>query len=419
MDFRKIHIAILLVVINGFSSVKTLAQSQFASFDDGQWATVKSAPANDKILLSIESLKKAEASISDSTIALRLESLGYLAIANSGFTSSKTDKYQRSGWWMLSYAVATKYGLIINSIIDERKDLKKSTLVASAYWLDLKAAYGSSKMADLIFARSPIAVAKYYNDSINYPNGFAQIRSEEKLLKEIKSLYESQKLKKYIGPIQPVSLVKSSQKISFQSLHHFTQIPTTELENLNPQWVSNTYDPHYGELLLPSNYEKDFAKQLQAMEQKTRDDQIVLVAANEKRMKLLKGDIPDLERYKPIRYKVKMGDNLGRISQRYHVKTSSIRSWNELSSDRIYAGQRLTIYIPKNQKIAVAKPAPKKAKKSKLKVGEYQEYTVQTGDTLWGISQQFDKISADTIMEDNGIDENISPGQVLKIRNIE
>jgi len=155
------------------------------------------------------------------------------------------------------------------------------------------------------------------------------------------------------------------------------------------------------------------------MEQKTRDTEVLTEATNEKRITQLKGNIPDLKTHKAIRYKVKSGDNLGRIAQRHHVKISNIRAWNELKSDRIYAGQRLTIYVRNNQKIEVAKKAPKKEKKHVHKTGNYQEYTVQTGDTLWGISQLFENVSADMIMEDNGIDANIAPGQVLKIRELE
>lgn len=419
MHSKFFYIAALIVLLAGLSWIQSNGQNQFAKNPGSNWSKIESDTLSNKILLSIESLKRAEANIEDSAVIIKLESLGYLSIANSGFTSFKKDKFQRAGWWMLSYPVAIKYGLKINHIIDERKDLIKSTLAASAYWLDLKKNLGSEEMADLYFLNSPIAMDKFYSDSVNFPNAYSEIKSMEATLIELKKIYELHRFNKFIGPTQPVSSVKSNQKISFEVIHHFTQISTKELEKLNPQWVSNVYDPQYGNLILPSGLQEKFYEQMELMQQKTRDDQIVLMVANEKRIKLLKGDIPDLERYKPIRYKVKMGDNLGRIAQRYHVKISSIRSWNELNSDRIYAGQRLTIYIPKNQKLSAPKPAAKKTKKSSLKPGEYQEYTVQKGDTLWGISQQFNKVSADTIMEDNGINENIAPGQVLKIRKIE
>lgn len=418
MAFKNIHTAFFLFLMAGFSYLQSAGQSHTSVYNSNYWKGTDNEISKDQILSAIESLKRAEASIADSSIALKLENLGYLSIAKSGFTNKNIDKYGRKGWWMLSYPVALKYGLEVNNIIDERLDIQKSTLAAFSYLEDLKNEYKEDNMAELVFLESLIAVTKYNHDSINYPQKYNEIRNVEHSLLQVKQIYSRRSLEKYVGPFQPISAMRSNQKISFEAIHHFLQIPTSELKALNPQWISNHYDPLYGELLLPTTYRNEFEKQLVSMEQKTRNDKVVLAVANEKRLKHLKGNIPDLERYKPIRYKVKMGDNLGRISQKYHVKISSIRAWNELKNDRIYAGQRLTIYIPKNQKV-VASTTPKKAKRSKLKTGDYKEYTVKIGDTLWGISQQFGSISTDIIMEDNGIDEKISPGQVLKIRKVE
>lgn len=420
MFLKKINIAGLVALFIGIICAQTFAQSGISNYVTESWVNSNHSDlTKEQILLSIKSLKKAEAGISDSSTAGKLAKIGYLSIVKSGFTSSKIDNYKRSGWWMLSYPIAVKYGLKINGIIDERRDLDKSINAAFTYWMDLKTTYGNDEKADLIFLESAIAVTKYFTDSINHPKEYGKIRNTELRLREIKRLYNSHSLEKFVGPFQPISKVHSNLSISFESIHHFLQIPTTQLEKLNPQWVSNVYNPYYGELLLPARYKDEFDRQLQSMEQKTRDDQIIFIASNVKRKKQLIGDIPDLKAYKPIRYKVKMGDNLGKIAQRYHVKISSIRAWNELKSDRIYAGQRITIYIPIHRKEIIVKTSPKKIRKRSLKAGEYQEYIVKTGDTLWGISQQFEDISADIIMEDNGIDENISPGQVLKIRIVE
>ncbi len=367
---------------------------------------------------SILALRKAEACLEDSTTANQLEEIGYLAIAQSGFTTSKEDIHQRTGYWMLPYPVAIKYGLRINSIIDERKNLAKSTKAAYQYWQELNRIYENEGKADLVFIESAIAVAKYEIDSINNWESFESINSSNQKLIQIKKIYQESSIKP-IGPEAPTVWLTSSKPVSFKAIHHFTQISTAELSSLNPQWINNEYNPEFGNLRLPLKYKKNFTTQVAEMEQKTRDEEVMMVAANEKRIKQLKGNIPDLKTHKPIRYKVKAGDNLGRIAQRHHVKISSIRAWNELKSDRIYAGQKLTIYVPANQKITIAKKTPKKQKKPKLKAGEFEEYTVQTGDTLWAISQLFENVNADMIMEDNGIDEHIAPGQVLKIRKPE
>ena len=42
-------------------------------------------------------------------------------------------------------------------------------------------------------------------------------------------------------------------------------------------------------------------------------------------------------------YKVKSGDNLGKIARRYHCSVSQLKAWNNLKSDRIAIGQKLKI----------------------------------------------------------------------------
>jgi len=375
---------------------------------------------------SILALKMAESTLEDSITANQLTQIGYLAIAQSGFSATTKDINQRTGYWMLPYPVAIKYGLTVNSIIDERKDLSKSTQAAYHYWQALLKQYKTEEKADLVFIESAIAVAKFEADSIMKALNKNSLASRKARLETIKKIYKNTSIKP-IGPTETMVWVTANKPILFEAIHHFTQIPSAELTKLNPQWVANLYDPAFGKLKLPLKYREAFDKNLSKIEQKTTNKQVLLAGAQAKKLKQLKGDAPDLNRYKPIRYKVKSGDNLGRIAQRHHVKISSIRAWNELKSDRIYAGQKLTIYIPLNQKIEkveVAKKTPEKVKKAHpraigLKAGEYQEYTVKTGDTLWAISQLFENITADMIMEDNGINENIAPGQSLKIRKVE
>ncbi len=367
---------------------------------------------------SILALRKAEFSLGDTVVANQLDAIGYLAITQSGFTTTKEDIHQRTGYWMLPYPVAIKYGLRVNTIIDERKNLAKSTKAAYLYWQELNRIYENEDKAGLVFIESAIAVAKYEMDSINNGESFERINSRNQKLIQIKKIYQESSIKP-IDPEAPTVWLTSSKPVSFKAIHHFTQISTAELSRLNPQWINNEYNPEFGSLKLPLQYKESFEKQMDEMEQKTRDGEVMMVAANEKRIKQLKGNIPDLKTHKPIRYKVKAGDNLGRIAQRHYVRISSIRAWNELKSDRIYAGQKLTIYIPINQKVEIAKKEPKRAKKQVLKEGAFEEYIVKTGDTLWAISQLFENVSADMIMEDNGIDENIAPKQVLKIRKLE
>ena len=97
-----------------------------------------------------------------------------------------------------------------------------------------------------------------------------------------------------------------------------------------------------------------------------------------------------------------------------------IKEWNNLTSDLINANQKLTIYLSKKKKIPppiIAQAKPKSKMKSEKKgIEKFTIYEVQAGDTLWAISKQFDGVRPEQIMEWNGISENLSIGQKLKIK---
>jgi len=92
-------------------------------------------------------------------------------------------------------------------------------------------------------------------------------------------------------------------------------------------------------------------------------------------------------------YIVQPGDSLWTISQKSGISVAELKKANDLASDLIYAGQRLT--IPD---------------------GNTFLYTVQPGDTLWKLSNRFQTTVKD-IMNLNGLKGDlILVGDVLKIK---
>ena len=117
-----------------------------------------------------------------------------------------------------------------------------------------------------------------------------------------------------------------------------------------------------------------------------------------------------IEQSDKIRYRVRSGDYLGKIAQRYGVGVSQIKRWNGLRSNNLRIGQRLTIYPRKT----VSKPA-KETTKVASNTNE-KTYTVQKGDTLWSISRKFPNISIEDLKKWNDISSsNLKPGMKLKI----
>ena len=116
-------------------------------------------------------------------------------------------------------------------------------------------------------------------------------------------------------------------------------------------------------------------------------------------------DLPQyVEVESTIRYRVKSGDFLGKIAAQYGVSVSSIKRWNNLRSDNLRVGQRLTIH-PRSTP-ATERPAATASK----------TYVVKQGDTLWSIARKLRGVTIKQLKEYNNLSDNsLKPGMELKI----
>nr|WP_272509075.1 LysM peptidoglycan-binding domain-containing protein [Clostridium ganghwense] len=95
-------------------------------------------------------------------------------------------------------------------------------------------------------------------------------------------------------------------------------------------------------------------------------------------------------------YEVNSGDTLSKIAQTFGITVAAIKEANNLSSDMIYVGQKLT--IPETEKTS-----------------DTSTYEVKSGDTLWRISQKYD-ISVDELKRINNLTTDaLYVGQILKL----
>ncbi|MBQ7771603.1 MAG: LysM peptidoglycan-binding domain-containing protein [Bacteroidales bacterium] len=268
-----------------------------------------------------------------------------------------------------------------------------------------------------------------------------------------------------------VDTFKINKMLHFNQVSELVGIPMEELKNLNPQYVHNIVPGNEREyiLVLPYTYTNAFID---------KEDSLYTHKASEyfnpATLKKIK-DGTDGER---IIYKVKNGDYLGRIASRYRCSVAQLKRWNNLRSNNIRVGQRLVIYrgggpsasstkassgstettsqtsatgtyvvkkgdtlgkiaerhgctvtqikqwnnlssnnIQINQKLKVSSPAAKPAAQTSSvdKNAEYTIYVVKSGDSLYSIAKQFPKVSAQNIMDFNGIGSSIKPGMKIKI----
>ena len=98
-----------------------------------------------------------------------------------------------------------------------------------------------------------------------------------------------------------------------------------------------------------------------------------------------------------IEYNVIEGDYLGKIAKKFGVRVFEIKEWNNLTSTKLNINDKLTLFIKKET--------------NDKKNTDFFEYTIKSGDTLWGISKKFKGVTISELRSLNNLsNDNLSPG---------
>ncbi len=111
-------------------------------------------------------------------------------------------------------------------------------------------------------------------------------------------------------------------------------------------------------------------------------------------------------------YKVRKGDSLWSIARRFEVTEKELRVWNKLGwSNTLQPGQTLVV-----SKTGAVKTTVRTAAVAKKGPTRKMIYQVVPGDTLWGISRQFD-VATEEIRQWNELSKGhvLKPGQKLTL----
>ncbi|MCX3917993.1 LysM peptidoglycan-binding domain-containing protein [Enterococcus faecium] len=108
----------------------------------------------------------------------------------------------------------------------------------------------------------------------------------------------------------------------------------------------------------------------------------------------------------PATYKVKAGDSVWGICEKYGLSVSKFVQWNKIKNNTIHPGQVMHLQEPK----PASKPAPKTSPTTNT------TYTVKAGDSVWLIANMHG-ISMNDLVKWNKIKNNtIHPGQKLTVK---
>ena len=348
----------------------------------------------------------------------------YLAIVESALNPTAKSRVGATGLWQFMYTTGIQYKLKVSSYVDERQDPLKATIAACQYLSDLYNIFGDWDLALAAYNSGPGNVSKAIKRSGGYRN-YWNIRPflPRETAGYVPAFYATMYLFEYQKEHQLIAdapqirhfetdTIHVKKSISFDQISETTGISSELLQLLNPSYKLD---------VIPFIAGKNYAITLPRKNTfRFLDKEQEIYALAETDASKREKPLPKyFEMDKRIRYKVRSGDFLGKIANKFGVRVSDLKRWNRLKTSRLKIGQRLSVY-PKRMSVSKASTKVVKSKGKTLKPtgkNTYETYTVKKGDSLWTISRKFKNVSVDKIKKWNNIwsVKSLKPGTKLKI----
>ena len=101
--------------------------------------------------------------------------------------------------------------------------------------------------------------------------------------------------------------------------------------------------------------------------------------------------VPNSERVRWRRHKVKSGETISQIAEKYNTTIASIRTSNDLRNNTIRANHYLIIPVSKKPLSAYSKSAELRLEKiqNRIRPGYRFEHIVKSGESFWSISEKY------------------------------
>ena len=328
------------------------------------------------------------------------ENLVYVAMIESGFSPHAHSFANAVGYWQFIEETGKRYGLKVNSYVDERRDPVLSTRAAAEYFKNLYNVFTSWHMALASYNtgeyRVMRAVMRYYTKDFWYLSSKRSLPRETRnyVPKLIAAIRISKDPKKYgfegieyQAPLE-YETVKLDFPVSLKKIAAKMDIEYKEIQKLNPRYR--------GEYVPIDEKEKTVLRVPVG-----KKEAIVSILA-ECRM-----DKPKFMYSDHYWYRIRRGDTLYRLARRNRTTISTIRRMNKMSPRRtvLRVGRRIKL------------PYYNRATKRNRKYAMADSHVVKKGESLNSIAKKY-RVQVGKIRSINKLTSSstlIHPGQVLQL----
>ena len=328
--------------------------------------------------------------------------LKYLSVIESGLRAQIKSHAGALGLWQFMYGTGKMYGLQEDAYIDERMDPYKATDAACRYLKRLYAMYNDWNMALAAYNAGPGNINKAIRRSggkMTYweirpflpreTQGYVPNFIAVAYLLEHAAQHNISPAPATIYPYQ-LDTICLKTSVHMPTLDSVLNWPLADIQYLNPIYKT-TYIPKTAKpqcITMP--IEKiaifiDLEDSIYRMDSTIYAVPIITPSTLVAETSTPTGTSSENSQY----HKVRSGETLGAIAEKYHTTVSHLMSWNHLRSTNINVGQVLTVnssYVPKTV-------TPEKTTTSTTVVstssGTKKYHSVKSGESFWNISQQY------------------------------
>ena len=347
------------------------------------------------------------------------DELKYLSIIESGLNPIARSRVGAAGLWQFMPSTGRLFKLYQDYYIDERLDPYKSTEAACIY---LKSLYNRFKDWELVLASynaGPGKVRRAIRRS-GYKKNFWEIydylpRETRSYLPQFAAMIyvlnhldeHNLKVDHVFYPIKSDTILVSHY-VDLKTFAKQIDVCIDDIKTLNPALRRGAIPSHAKKY--PLRIPVDKMPHLLAHRKEILDS--ASVKGKEELAKLASTQQGSTYGRQKVRHRVRSGEVLGTIAERYSVRVSDLRKWNNVRGNLIRSGQVLNIWVKPGQQQTVASSRTT----TPINIPTSKTHLVQPGDTLWEISLKYKGLTIEKIKQLNNLQNSrIKPGQTLII----
>jgi membrane-bound lytic murein transglycosylase D len=397
--------------------------------------------------------------------------LKYLAVIESALNPVARSRVGATGLWQFMYGTGKMYGLQVNSLVDDRSDIYKSTVAACEHFIDLYKIYNDWNLVLCAYNAGPGNVNRAIRraggvrdfwairhflprETQNYVPAFMGVTYVMEHAAD-HNLYPNPPIYSHLD----VDTLKVTQQLSLRTVSQFLDIPLDHLRYLNPSFRQNII-PHNPanpySLRIPRDYTGVFMANADTIYNHKSPEEIrqaeLAAQMSETTVHVVRSgevlgsiarrygtSVGEIQRLNNIRgtlirpgqrlivraparptttiastnantHVVRRGETLGVIAGKYRVSVDQLRQWNRISGTTIYAGQNLIVRQPENftAQLQSVTPDPQEMAVDEEETDSYIWYIVQQGDTLYDIAEKHEDLTIEDLKKFNDF-ESSSP----------